>query len=294
MSNSYVNIGTLKNAGTLDIGITKTDYDSQLLRIAESESREIDKFCDRFFYIYEGIHYQDGGANRVVLDWDVQSITSLIIDIDGNNQYPTTSAYTVDINSPTTAPDAFCYPLNTYPKTRLEANPFGNYGHLGAGFRKSIKITGVFGYGNDWPSDYKHAATSVLGGDLTSTATTLSVTASTASEFSAGQTLKINSEQVYISAMPTVSSCPIVRAQNGTGAAAATTGTAIYVYDYPQAITQATVIQTIRTWKRRSNAYSGTAGNNITGEFETYGGLDKDVKEIINQYKRMRVPRYIN
>jgi hypothetical protein len=290
--NCYTNLGTIKNAGTLDLA-SVTTYDSQLLRIAESSSREIDKYCDRYFYIYEGTLYQDGGANRVVLDWDVQSITSLIVDIDGNNQYPTTSSYTVDINSPTTAPDAFCYPSNTYPKTRLEANPFGSYGHLGAGFRKAIKITGTFGYGNDWPADYKHTAQSTVGNSLTSTASTVSVTASTASEISAGMTLRIGSEQVYVNSTPTASSCPITRAMNGTSAASATTGTAISIYDYPQSIGQACVMQTLKIWKRRESAYASSVGNNITGEYQSFRGLDPDVKEIINQYKRVRIPRYL-
>ena len=291
--NSYCNLETLKNAGTMDIA-SINKFDTQLIRISEAASREIDKYTDRFYYIYEGTIYQDGGANRVVLDWEVQSITSLIIDIDGNNQYPTTSAYSVDINSPTTAPDAFTYPENTYPKTRLEANPFGSYGHLGAGFRKAIKITGTFGYGNDWPGDYKYTAQSTVGSALTSTANTISVTASTAAEFSPGMTLKVGSEQVYINSAPTGSTCPIVRAQNGTTAASATTGTSISIYQYPQAITQACVIQTIKTWKRRESGYATSVGNNITGEYQSFKGLDSDVKEIINQYKRgQRAPRYI-
>jgi len=290
MPNVYTNLATLKNAGTLDIASTTT-YDSQLLRIAEASSREIDKYVDRYFYIYEGTFYQDGGANRVVLDWDVQSISSLIIDTDGLNQYPTTSAYTVDINSPTTAPDAFCYPQNSYPKTRLEANPFGSWGHLGAGYRNAIKITGKFGYGNDWPADYvADSGTEILTGISTSD---IALVASTPSLLSAGMTLRLGTtEQVYVSAA-TSTSATIQRAVNGTSAASSASTTTIYIYQYPQAITQACVIQTIRTWKRRESGFATSVGNNITGEYQTFKGLDPDVKEIINQYKRMRIARYI-
>lgn len=290
MPNVYADLGTIKNAGTLDIA-SITTYDSQLLRIAESASREIDKYVDRFFYIYEGTFYQDGGANRVVLDWDVQSITSLIIDIDGNNQYPTTSAYTVDINNPTTAPDVFCYPQNSYPKTRLEANPFGSYGHLGAGYRKAIKITGTFGYGNDWPTDYVRDSGTVISTAISTSDVTL--VASTPSLLYAGMTLRLGTtEQVYVTAA-TSTGATIQRAQNGTTAASSASTTAIYIYQYPQAITQACVIQTVRTWKRRESGYSTSVGNNITGEYQSFRGLDPDVREIVNQYKRMRIPRYI-
>jgi hypothetical protein len=287
--NCYTNLLTLKNAGTLDIA-SNTTYDSQLLRLAESASREIDTYTEQFYYIYEGTFYQDGGANRVVLDWPVQTISSLIVDINGNNQYPTTSAYSVDINSPTTAPDAFCYPFNKYPKTRLEANPMGAFGHLGAGFRKAIKITGTFGYGNDWPASYTIDSGTVIASDLTSTA--VSLTASTPALLSAGMTLKLESEQCYVSAA-TSTSATIQRAQNGTAAASHASSTSILVYDYPQPIKQACLIQTIKLWKRRESGFATSVGNNITGEYQTFRGLDADVKEIIREYKRNRIGTWL-
>ena len=290
MPNVYTDLATLKNAGTLDIA-SKTTYDSQLLRIAEGASREIDKYVEMYFYIYHGSFYQDGGANRVVLDFPVQSISQLIVDIDGNNQYPTTSAYSVDINNPTTAPDVFTYPENSYPKTRLEANPFGSYGHLGAGFRKAIKITGTFGYGNDWPADYVRDSGTTIATAISTSDTAL--VAASPSTLSAGMTLRLGTtEQVYVTAA-TSTSATIQRAVNGTTAASSASTTPIYVYQYPQAITQACVIQTIRTWKRRESGFATSVGNNITGEYQTFKGLDPDIREIVNQYKRMRIPRYI-
>lgn len=289
--NSYCTLNQIKSAGTL--GITGTDFDSQILRNIGVASRLIDKECDRFFYIYEGSFYQDGGANRVILDWDVQTISSLIVDIDGLNQYPTTSAYTVDINSPTTAPDVFAYPTNTYPKTRLEANPFGAFGHLGAGFRRAIKITGTFGHGNDWPMPNTADLGTILSADI-STATVAAISVSTGGFLSAGMTLRINAEQVYVSATnSTGSTGTIVRAQNGTVGAAATTGTAISVYQYPDAITQAAVITTIRSWKRRESGYVNTVINTDMGTFTTIKGIDPDVAATIKNYKRLRIPGYL-
>lgn len=289
---AYADLNTIKSQGMLDI--TTLAFDTQLVRIAEAASRQIDKYTDRYFYIYEGTKYQDGGGNRVVLDFDLQSITSgttgLTVDADGDHVYE--SAYTVDINSPTTAPDCFAYPLNIYPKTRLEINNNGNYGSFGSGVRAGIKILGTFGYGADWPDAYSHTVDSTVGGALTSTATAVSVTASTAAELSAGMTIKVNSEQCYINAQPTGSSCPITRAQNGTSAAAATTGTAISVFDYPSPIVQATVIQTIRAWKRRESAYQTVVASPELGTVNIYRGIDPDVKEIIREYRRERVPNY--
>ncbi len=288
--NLYCTLNQIKSAGTL--GITGTDYDSQILRNIGVASRLIDKESDRFFYTYEGSFYQDGGANRVVLDWDVQTITSLIVDIDGLNQYPTTSAYTVDMNSPTTAPDAFAYPTNTLPKTRLEANPFGSYGHLGAGFRRAIKITGTFGYGNDWPAPNTADLGTILSADTTSTATALTV--STGGFLSAGMTLKIDSEQIYVSATnSTGSTGTMARAQNGTTAGTHASSSAISCYQYPEAITQAAVITTIRSWKRRESGYVNTVINTDMGTFMTIKGIDPDVAATIKNYKRLRIPSYL-
>jgi len=275
-------LGTLKNAGSL--GISGTDFDTQLLRIAEQSSRMIDKETNRFYYIYEGSYYQDGSGRRLILDWDVQSITTLKSDPDGDGTYDT------EYNLASTAPyDCFLYPLNGTPKTRLEINPNGDIGHFAAGIPKGIEITGVFGYGADWPASYTRSLTPVVGSDATSTAATLSVTASTASEITAGMTLRIESEQLYVNAAPTASSVPVARAVNGTSAAAHTVSTSISAYDYPQAITQACLIQTIRSWKRRESGYVNTIINTDMGSVQVWKGLDPDVKDAIREYRRERI-----
>lgn len=288
MPNAYTSLGTLKSTGTL--GITGTDYDTQLLRIAEESSRLIDRYTDRFYYVYEGTMYQDGGASRLILDFDLQSITTLYADTDGDGTYETT------FNLTSTPMDAYLYPQNISPKTRLEINPWGAVGHFAAGIRNGIKIVGVFGYGADWPAPYYHAANSVVTTILTSTDVTVDVTASTSSEFSAGVTLRIGSEQTYIHSAPIgalTSTCPITRAVNGTTAAGASTGTAINICDYPQAITQAAVIQTIRSWKRRESGYVNTIIDTGMGNIQVFKGLDSDIREIISQYRRLRIQRYI-
>ena len=165
MPNLYATLADIKSAGLLNI--TATTYDADLVDCLEEGSRQIDKDTDRFFYIYEGTFYQDGGSIRVILDWDVQSISTLKCDTDGDGVYEST------YNLTTTSPDAFLYPFNITPKTRLEANPWGHYGHFGAGIRKAIEITGVFGYGNDWPSVYYHSNSNLLTTSLTSTGTSM-------------------------------------------------------------------------------------------------------------------------
>jgi hypothetical protein len=277
--NVYCHLGLLKSSGMLNV--TGTDYDSELLRIAEDSSRRFDKDTDRFFYIYEGTMIQEPLSSRVLLSWDVQTVTSLTVDNDGDNTYENT--YTVDINSPTTSPDAVLQPRNRYPKTRMEVGPGGSYGDFGSQFA----IVGTFGHGNDWPASNTRALDSKVGAALTSTGTTVYVTASTASEIQAGMTLRIGSEQVYVNAQPTASSVPITRAANGTAASAATASTAMSVYQYPAPVVQAVLIQTVRSWKRRESGYQNNVVNLDMGGVSVWKGNDPDYDTIVKRYRKV-------
>jgi len=242
----------------------------------------IDNYTERFFYIYEGTIYQDGGPPKLYLDWDLQSLTTLLLDEDGDGTFETST-------DPTTAPvDFFQYPLNGTPKIRLEINSAGSIGGFAPGVQKGIQMTGLFGYGADWPEFYTINSGTVVGADITAAGVGLDV--STGSLIEAGMTLRIGSEQLFVSAM-SGSTATVERAKNGTTAASATTETAITVYDYPQAIKQATLIQAIRTWKRRESAYVNAIINTDMGSIQVFKGLDSDVKEIINQYRRTRYPQ---
>ncbi len=299
--NLYATLDKIKSASYLNL--TATTHDEALVDCLEEASRQIDRDTDRFFYIYEGTFFQDGGATRVILDWDVQTISTLKCDTDGdgNEASPSTyeSTYTVDINSPTTSPDAFVYPFNTYPKTRLEANPWGQYGHFGSGIRKAIRITGSFGYGNDWPSNYisssgmvVHASTA--GTAFTSTDSILSV--STTTMFDVGMTIRISNgttaEQMYVEALSTAS-LTVTRAVNGTVAGPATTDDIVYIYNYPQAIKKACLIYAMRTWKRRESAFQNQVGNPEMGTVTVWKGDDPDYRKTVEKYKKVKRGWYI-
>ncbi len=294
MPNLYATLNQVKDSSFLNIPATTTTYDSDLLTIIEETSRQIDRDTDRFFYTYEGTFYQDGGAIRVILDWDVQSITTLDCDTDGDGVYE--SSY----NLTTTSPDAFLYPLNETPKTRLEANPWGRFGHFGSGIRKAIKIVGVFGYGNDWPTSYfvssgVSISASTAPTAFTSTMTTMTVSTD-ASGFSVGHTIRIangtTSEQMYVTYVTTASMI-VTRAVNGTIAGPATTGDVVYVAQYPQQITKATLISTMRTWKRKDSAFQNAVGNPMLGTVTVWKGDDPDYSKIIIKYRKTRRGWYL-
>lgn len=289
MPNLYATLEDIKDFGMLNI--TGTSTDTVLLDCLEESSRQIETDTDRFFYIYEGTFYQDGGGVRVILDWDVQTISTLKCDTDGDRVYEST--YTVNVNV-TTSPDAFLYPLNRYPKTRLEANPYGDYGSFAPGIQNAIEITGVFGYGNDWPAGYTHSTNNTLTAAVNSTATTLPVSGATTGALEVGQTMRMTSstpesEQIFVISKTASTSYVIQRAVNGTTAiGTAATSATFVVYDYPQPIRRATLISAARGFKRRESAYANVISNPLTGEISVWKGVDPDYAQVIKQYRKPR------
>ncbi len=279
--NTYATLAEFKSL----FSITGNQWDSDILTTLEEGSRQFDRDTDRFYYIYEGTFYQDGGATRVILDWDVQSITTLDVDTDGDGVYESS------FNLTTTAPDAFLYPLNITPKTRLEANPWGDYGHFGAGIRKAMEIVGVFGYGADWPASYLKSSGTVLAATITSTAETLTV--STGNLIFAGHTMRIGTEQIYFYQEPTGINVPIERAMNGTTAGAPSTETAISIYQYPKAVKKAVLIYAMRTWKRRESSFQNVVGNPEMGTVTVWKGDDPDYRKTVEKYKKVKRGWYI-
>ena len=284
--NSYATLSTFKGSSYLKT--TDNQYDADLLAALEEGSREIDKDTERFFYLWEGTRYYDGATNRIILDDDVYTLTTLAVDTDGSAQY----ASIYNLGSTSAPVDAFTYPLNVTPITRLEANPQGNYGHFGSGYRKAIKITGVFGYGDDYPAAaYNLIGDTVIDAPLTSGATTLNVANGTL--FSAGQTLRIESEQVYVYANPTGNKIPIQRACNGTTAASHVATTPIYLYSYPKAISKAVLIYAMRSWKRRESGFVNVIMNTDFGSITTFKATDPDYQKAVTMYRKVRRGWYL-
>lgn len=284
--NLYASLDDIKGFGMLNI--TGTSTDGVLVDCLEDASRQIDIDTDRFFYIYETTYYQDGGGTRVILDWDVQTISTLKLDTDGDGVYEST----YDLVS--TSPDAFLYPLNRTPKTRLEANPYGDYGSFAPGIRNAMEITGVFGYGNDWPKSYTISSNNTLTAALNSTATTLPVNGHSTGALSVGHTILMTSstpesEQIFVISKTASTSYTIQRAVNGTTAiGTAATSATFAIYTYPEPIKRAVLIHACRGFKRRESAFTNVISNPISGEISVWKSEDPDYRKVVNQYHKTK------
>jgi len=276
--NSYADLTTLKSDAYLNIS-SVTDYDTQLRKLLEHASRLIDKYCMRFFYCWEGTRYYPGAGSKLFLRDDILSITTLKTDDDGDGTFE---------NSLTENTDYFLFPLNEYPKIRAEINPNGSYGSFANGIQRGVEIAGVFGYGDgETDTPYEASGINITVADATSTTVTVSVEGTIAP----GHTIRVESEQMYVTAATSDGSkeLTVKRAVNGTTGAAHSAKEAS-IYQYPQPIVQACLVTCMRAFKRKDSAFQDIVGSPETGQMLIYKGLDPDVRDVINAYRKVSYP----
>ncbi len=236
--NAYADVTFLKGSSYLNIPTATTDYDTALRKLLEYASRQLDKECRRFFYCYTGTRYYNGAKSDLFLPDDLLSITTLKTDEDADGTFENSLATT----------DYFLYPLNDYPKIRVEINPNGDYSSFASGVLKSVEIVGTFGYG-DGISATPYISAGTLGASVT-TSTTV-VTMSTGHSVAAGHTVLIDSEQMYTQSVAT-NTLTVKRGVNGAAAATHSTSATVNIYEYPAPITQGCLIKALRGFRRKA------------------------------------------
>lgn len=270
--NCYATLDELKTL----LALEDATHDASLLRLLNAASRQIEReeLTGRRFYTWEGTKYFDGHSTPFWLPDDILSITTsqLKIDEDGDGTYEATLAIT----------DYHLYPLNDFPKIRLEINTNGNYGGFAPGILKGIQIAGVFGYG-DGLSATPYELRTTLSADLTSSATTAQLADS--STVKIGETIRCESEQIWVKDK-SGTNVTIERAVNGTTGTTHASAKAVYAYLYPEDIVQATLILAMRAWKRKDSAFADIIGTPEIGQIIMSKGVDPDVLKIVQPYRK--------
>lgn len=278
MYGCYASISDLKGI----LGISSTTDDVAMRKILESASRSIDNYTNRSFTIQSATKYFDG--DRTLWLPDLLSITTLKTDEDGDATFENTFATTDYIAYGHGIEDK----LNTYPRTHLEISEDSDYGSFASGVKKGVEIDGLWGYA-DSIAPYTDSGT-VLDGTLTVGATAVAVLSVT--PFSPGQTILVQSEQMYIESIATTV-LTVVRGVNGTTAATHASALAVSIYQYPSDIRQACLDLSVALYQNRARQglqterlgdYSYTISGTSLGKSVTESILDN-----IRSYRRLRV-----
>jgi len=206
----------------------------KILEALEEASRRIDTFCSRHFY-----------PLIVARPYDYQNAREIRF-----SPYDLLEATTVTTGGGDTEIESTDYDLLTggsyglYPKTRLLMHSDASASlDIGDRYEQANNVTGIWGYNENWDAAWLSSLDTVQDDPLTAAATTLTVSDADGLDakgisprFQVGQMLSIEDEYLYVAGVTagTTNELTVVRAENGSTAAAHVQDTAITVYQ-PQA-----------------------------------------------------------
>lgn len=267
--NRYIGRSTVKSR----LGLTTTTDDAAIDAVIEAVSRQIDQWTRRRFYPATETRYYTARNGVVCPVDDLLSVTSLATDDGADRTYSTvwTAAdYELEpVNAPRMSPPQ--------PYWEIRVTPNGSEAF--SRDRRAVKIVGVWGY-----YDQRTTSTATLNEALDASETGVDVSSGTA--FEVGQTIRIDSEQMYISAIST-NTLTVTRGVNGSTAATHDNGAAIQVYEYP-VISEVALLQATRLF-RRKDAPFGVVGVADFGSVRI-SRLDPDVREMLSPFVWVAVP----
>ena len=281
MANAYVNLTTFK--GTAGLDISGTQYDARVLQLIENVGRELDRYAGRHFYYLVETRTFDGYGGTTLVVPDLISIpgSGLKEDTNYDGTFETVWASADILFAPSNAAPTTRWGI---PYTKLLVNPRsdGTQDEFLRGVQ-NYEITGTWGYSRtlvDIAGD--------LSASIDATSTTFNLTS--AGTISVGDTVVIDSEQMYVTSTGTSLNLTVERGANGSPSATHTATANVQIVVYPGPVVEAALIQSARIWKRRESAFATQVGNPLTGQISVFvSGLDADVKAMLDSYRRFAV-----
>lgn len=224
--NGYARLGDIKR----DIaGVSGTDlFDDSLVNLSEVVSRECDRETGRHFYTaVDTREYSGDGSTRLYLTDDLQSASSVSVDLDGDGVYETAvTGY-------------WLWPDNAgggSPYRAIELHPASSPITAWPSGRRNVRLVGTFGHSEEWQAT--GLTVNDEGGDLQAADTSVTVSASATGAIYRGDTVQVGTEQMEVTGVASLT-LTVVRGVNGTTAAIHTNGAAISVRRYPRDIEEA-------------------------------------------------------
>ena len=269
MTNSYVSLDVFKGEGVMNIA--GDGGDGRLLSLLESVSRMVDRYCNRHFYVLEATRRFDGDGGERLLVPDLVSVdeAGLKTDDDLDGVFET------------------AWEAGEYVLLPLNADP-GSRGNAGSRPYTSVAVSGGAGSERRWPVGratvqvagqwgwWRHLRRTTGTVERIPDGAATGVTVSDRAGIEAGDTLLVESEQMYVRSY-NGATLTVVRGVNGTTAAAHDGGTPVEVFEYPGPVVEAVILQASRLQRRMAGAVGPPEGG---------GGLDEDVRLMLGMYRK--------
>ena len=244
MANAYADLATLKSASVLNA--PDDAHDERLLTLLEAASRWIDGYCGRQFCASHGERRFDGTGKAALTVPDLVSASEVRVREASGEWIGWSSG------------DWILYPLNSAPR-EPGGRPYTRIMLAGKHrrfplSRAGVTVGGVWGY-----CDVREDTGVQTGGDAPVASGDAALTLEAdegAIDLSAGHTIRIGDEQLYVTAASTddqdVTTLTVQRGVNGTTAAAHAVGSRVSVYRYPRGVAEACLLQAAGgRWERR-------------------------------------------
>ncbi len=266
MANTYLTLEALKGPSVLNI--TSAGDDVRLLGMAEGVSRLIDRYCNRHFYAARATRRFDGSGGERLLVPDLVSVDDggVRTDDGGDGTFGTTWDASDYVLLPANA-DPEGGGAASRPYTSIEVARRGTKQVWPAG-RGTVQIAGEWGWQRRVRREGETAS-------AVADAASREVMVSSESGASAGHTLVIDEEQLYVRESGG-GALAVDRGVNGTEASAHDSGTAVYVFEYPGPVVEAALLQAVRLWRLTSGA----------GDHAGRAVLDEDVRAMLGSYRK--------
>ena len=257
--NAYTTIDTLKAPSVLDMQHDRED--DRILAVIESASRQIDDFCRRNFYVADETRLLDCEDSRTLFTPDLISVDAngLATDDNGDGAFKTVWANSdFDLYPPNANPAGGGDSARPYRAIRAARRSVRRFP---VGSRRA-RIAARWGFNRRL-----RTARETLSGAANAAQTSIAV--GSRMDVSAGHTLLIGAEQIYVRRVSTANALQVERGVNGTTAAAHDSGDAIGIFEYPAPVREAATIHTARIWRGKDAA------------------LGADLRETLATYRRL-------
>uniref|UniRef100_A0A6M3LBI8 Putative tail protein n=1 Tax=viral metagenome TaxID=1070528 RepID=A0A6M3LBI8_9ZZZZ len=255
------------------LDVDSVDDDQLLLDTMEDASRFLDTATGRFFYPRILTRYYDHDEPYLLRNiGDLLTVTTLTTDNDATT-IPAAGYFTMcggDYNS---------QPYNRIAIKRGSGYEFG----WSDTPQKANKITGVFGYHEDYAASYRNSGGTVQSDPLSAAGTSLTV--GNGYRFEAGQTIRIESEWLYVSAV-SGNVLTVERGMNGSTAAEHVQDTTIYIYEPMRDVQRVALRFAIWLYKQRSAPLSFEIQTGADGTVVIPQNAPPEVHRFVKMYRR--------
>ena len=255
----------------LDLGETGTTDDDMFRRALEEASEQLDAYLGRTFRVVTATRYYTADSRRCLPVHDLLAVTTLktlTANSGGTRTYGDTwAAVDYDLGPDNASTDR-------EPYTEIRRNPEGAYSFPVT--TRGVEIVGRWGYFQELA-----VVASLLAEALDTSETGVDVDAGT--DFDVLDTILVDSEQMYVTAIST-NTMTVVRGVNGTTAAAHDNDSAISRYKYPEVLASACRRQAGRLYQQ-AKAPSGMMGGGDPGQTRIRSDLDWDIRNSIDHLR---------